>query len=119
MAWAPRIPGNHWTDHATVAVGCGQEVCVTLFAPSAHSCGFGWLHVLEGLRRIEAIPPDLAENAARATEAVLERLPRSGFDMAVQNTQLELAAAAEEAKPEKPPEEDEPDEDKRRPGKGG
>ena len=106
MWWAPRIPGNHWTDHGVVTVGCGQTVCVTLFAPSAHGCGFGWIHVLEGLRASQMIPGDLAEDAIKANRAVIERVARSNFDIATQDTLVQLLRKAEEIKAGPPPKED-------------
>jgi hypothetical protein len=102
------IRGNHWTDHGVVTVGCGQEACVTLYAPSAHNCGLGWLHVLDGLRNVDVIPAKLAEEAMEVTKAVLERVPRSNFDVATQDTQIELLKAAEETKPDRPEADPEP-----------
>jgi hypothetical protein len=97
--------GNYWTDHAVVTVGCGQEVCVTLVAPSAHNCGWGWLHVLEGLRAVQAVQGDLIDNAIKANRAVVERLPRSGWDYATEESMLQLIREAEKVKPNQPPKE--------------
>jgi hypothetical protein len=100
------VRGNYWTDHAVVQVSCGQEVCVTLVAPSTHNCGWGWLHVLEGLRGVQAVPGDLLDAAIRANRAVVERLPRSDFEYATEESMLQLVREAEKIRPpNRPPSE--------------
>lgn len=73
--------GNHWTDHAIVGVQCDQTTCVKLFAPSAHHCGHGFMRVIERQIGNKLIPADLGGKALDALQAVLERIPKTGFDL--------------------------------------
>ena len=92
------VYGNYWTDHAVVTVGCGEEACVRLVAPSAHNCGWGWTHVLGGLRALGVVPAELVDEAIRANRAVVERLPRSDFEYATEEAMLQLVREAEKGK---------------------
>lgn len=88
------IWGNHWTDHAVVTVCCDEPTCVTLFAPSAHSCGWGFLGALNVLMQGGLIKEDVGKPAIAAVEKILKEIPRSKWDTAAlpQFDQLSHAA---------------------------
>src|SRR5919201_6688619 len=47
--------GNDWTDTAVAVVGCCQHVCVFLYSPTPHWCGFGFLWALRSMLERDAI----------------------------------------------------------------
>ena len=75
-----QVWGNHWSDHAVVTACCDENTCVTLFAPSAHSCGIGFLAVLERLVAAKKIAPELGREAIQALKKVLEKTPQTNWD---------------------------------------
>lgn len=89
------VVGNHWSDHAVVTACCDHETCVTLFAPSAHGCGIGFLHVVERLLAAKMIEPDRGDRLIADLRATIDRLPKSHFDVMVRQTMDELLKAAE------------------------
>lgn len=91
--------GNDWTDHGVVTVGCGDTKCVTLYSPSVSHCGWGWLEAVKVLDRARLIPRELAQNAIRAGDALLEHLPGSNFEKATREAMLQLLKGAEKVKP--------------------
>jgi hypothetical protein len=93
------VIGNHWSDHAVVTVCCDQETCVTLYAPSAHQCGHGFLRVVERLVAAKRIQPEIGERAKQALNAVLERIPKTDFDILALPAMDDLLKAAEQPKP--------------------
>jgi len=76
------VTGNHWSDHGVVTVCCDQVTCVTLFAPSAHHCGHGFLRVVERLVAADRIPREIGVRAQEALTEILKRLPQSNYDNA-------------------------------------
>lgn len=66
---------NHFTDAAIVQARCDESVCVTLFTPSAHRCGYIYLRAIRDLAKQKAIEPAAAKEAEAAINAVLKRLP--------------------------------------------
>lgn len=90
-----KVVGNHWSDHGVVQVCCDENVCVTLFAPSAHNCGMGFLRVVERLMERQIIKPEEGKRAVEAMQAVINKLPRSRFDAATLPAMAELLKAAE------------------------
>ena len=104
MALTPTggVTGNHWSDHAVVTACCDESTCVTLFAPSAHTCGHGFLQVLDRLIAHDRVPREAGEEARRALTAIIERLPRANFDYAALPLMDELLKAAEQPVGEAP-----------------
>jgi hypothetical protein len=89
------VTGNHWSDHAVVAACCDEAVCVTLFSPSAHNCGFGFLRVVERLIAAKMILPEVGQRLVADLKATLERLPKSHFDVLALPAMDDLLNAAE------------------------
>jgi len=90
-----KVWGNHWSDHGVVTVCCDECTCVTLFAPTAHNCGVGFLRVVERLIERQLIPPADGKRAVEAMQAVIGKLPQSPFDAATLPAMAELLRAAE------------------------
>lgn len=90
-----QITGNHWTDHGVVTVCCGETACITLYAPSAHSCGIGFLTVLERMLKAKRLPADIGNAAVAALKKVLEKIPPTQFEAKALPRMAELLAAAE------------------------
>ncbi len=67
---------NHFTDSAVVQACCDRHQCVTLFNPHIHRCGRIYLAALQDAVLQDALPKELAQEAQRANEAVLELLPK-------------------------------------------
>jgi hypothetical protein len=93
-----KVIGNHWSDHAVVTVCCDQAACVTLFSPTAHNCGIGFLRVLEQLVARQ-IMPDEARRAMEAMQVVINKLPESEFDKATLPAMAELLKSAQNPTP--------------------
>ena len=75
------VPGlvyrvNHFTDAAIVQACCHQTVCVKLFNPSVHRCGYIYVKALQDLVKQKGIRPAVARQAQEALNAVLQELPR-------------------------------------------
>ncbi|MGH9878722.1 MAG: hypothetical protein ACRD5H_13885 [Nitrososphaerales archaeon] len=66
---------NHFTDHAILQASCGQEVCVNLYAPTAHRCGVILLRAVQDLQRQNAIKPDLAKRAQEVLNELVRAIP--------------------------------------------
>jgi hypothetical protein len=84
-----------------VTVCCDQEVCVTLFSPTAHNCGIGFLRVLEQLAARQIMPAE-AKRAMEAMQVVINKLPQSEFDKATLPAMADLLKAAQNPTPPKP-----------------
>lgn len=67
---------NHFTDAAIVMARCDEKICVKLYNPSAHRCGYIYLRAVRDLARQKAIKPEVARLAEDAIKAVLEQIPR-------------------------------------------
>jgi hypothetical protein len=67
---------NHFTDAAIVQARCDESVCVKLFTPSAHRCGYIYVRVIEDLLKNKAIEPAAAKEAEAAINAVLRHAPQ-------------------------------------------
>ncbi len=82
--WAEGIlMGNWFTHDAIVQVACGDDACVTLYAPTAQSCIRPVFEiVLPLLAEHQVIPRDLAEAARANLEPVLEHLKATRYDEA-------------------------------------
>jgi hypothetical protein len=76
------VKGNHWTDHGIVTVCCDMHPCITLYAPTAHNCGVGFLTVLKELHKLNALPINNVEPAINAIQEILPLLPKTAFDVA-------------------------------------
>jgi hypothetical protein len=92
------ITGNHLTDHAVVTACCDESTCVTLFAPSLHSCLFGFNAALAG-----AIAHDRLDDAAgrpvlEAMKVLFDKLPKSEFDDAAIPVMQELIRSVDNPK---------------------
>ncbi len=74
------IWGNHWTDHGVVTVCCGEAACVTLYAPTVHSCGWGFLGALDRLVKARLIPANIGNAALEAIRKVMEKIPATNFE---------------------------------------
>ena len=59
---------NHFTDAAIVTACCEQTVCVKLFNPSVHRCGFIYVRALQDLVLQEAADGAAVERVAGAVE---------------------------------------------------
>lgn len=74
--------GNWATDRAVVQACCGQEHCVTLYAPSAQAC---WIPLFEvvfrALSQNKVLPPNVLE-AAKVIQESMAKLPISDFEKA-------------------------------------
>lgn len=64
---------NHFTDAAIVTACCEQTVCVKLFNPSVHRCGYIYVRALRDLARQGVIDAQLPERAARVVNEVAEQ----------------------------------------------
>jgi hypothetical protein len=89
------ITGNHWSDHAVVTVCCEESTCATLYAPSAHSCGIGFLTVLERMVQAKRIPADIGNNAVAALKKVIDKIPMTRFEEKALPKMQELLLIAE------------------------
>lgn len=67
---------NHFTDAAIVQACCGKTICVRLFNPSAHRCGYIYGLAVNDLIKQKAIKPDAGKRAIGAIEAVNRQLPK-------------------------------------------
>jgi len=74
------VTGNHMTDHAVVTACCDESTCVTLFAPSLHSCVHGVVVAVRDAIAFNKIPAELGKPVLTALKALSERLPKSDFD---------------------------------------
>ncbi len=86
--------GNDWTDHGIVTVGCDESACLTLYAPSAHTCGLGYIRVIGSLMEIGAIDRGIGERAVATLREVVAQLPPTSFEEASEKTMAELVDAA-------------------------
>jgi hypothetical protein len=93
-----QISGNHWSDHAVVTVCCNENNCVTLYAPSAHSCGIGFLAALERMIVAKRIPADIGNPAVSALKKVMEKIPMTNFETKALPKMYELLVTAEKGK---------------------
>jgi hypothetical protein len=75
-----RVLGNHMTDHAVVTACCGKDLCVTLFAPSAHNCVFGVRWVIETGLANNAVNAEIGKRALTALTEFQKTLEPSAFD---------------------------------------
>ena len=93
--------GNHWTDHGVVTVCCDQTTCVTLFAPSAHNCGVGFLGAVRRMIAEKRLPAKIGEDVAQLVQAVVNRAPKTEFDIAALPAMAALLQqAGQEQKPD-------------------
>jgi len=67
---------NHFTDATIVMARCDEKICVRLFNPSAHRCGYIYIRALMDLVKQKAIKPELAKQAEEVINNVLEQIPR-------------------------------------------
>ena len=67
---------NHFTDAAIVTVCCGQHVCVKLFNPSAHRCGYIYALALNDLVRQDVVNPDIFRQFQEINQGLLEQIGR-------------------------------------------
>jgi len=67
---------NHFTDPAIVHAGCDVTTCVKIFAPKEHRCGLIFVLAIKDLVKQKVIKPQLANQAIRAINDILEQLPR-------------------------------------------
>ncbi len=73
--------GNWATDHAIVRATCGQDACVTLYAPTAHKCGIElFAFVIPLLQRYRIVGQAEAEEAIEAMRRVSDASPMSSFE---------------------------------------
>lgn len=74
---------NHFTDSTVVQACCGEETCLTLFAPTAHRCGVILLRALMDLQKQNAIKPELAKKAQEVLGEVIKAIPQPirGFEL--------------------------------------
>jgi hypothetical protein len=93
-----QVVGNHWSDHAVVTACCDENTCITLFAPSAHSCGIGFLAVLDRLIIAKKIPADIGKEAVQALNKILEKIPKTKWDNAALPVMATLLKDAENPK---------------------
>jgi len=63
---------NHFTDAAIVTACCGEHVCVKLFNPSVHRCGYIYARALRDLAAQGVIETNLAARAQRLVDTVAE-----------------------------------------------
>jgi hypothetical protein len=75
-----RVLGNHMTDHAIVTACCGKEICVKLFAPSAHNCVFGVKWVIETGLANNFVTAETGKRALAALTEFQKTLEPSAFD---------------------------------------
>ncbi|HMB92221.1 MAG TPA: hypothetical protein VKP65_15320 [Rhodothermales bacterium] len=78
--WSFRIvtPGlvyraNHFTDAGIVTVCCDDHVCLKLFNPSVHRCGFIYVRALQDLARQGVIEGGLAKRVEAVVDQVAEQ----------------------------------------------
>ena len=64
---------NHWTDATIITACCDEHVCVKLFNPSLHRCGFIYVRALQDLARQGVIEGNLANLADRVVQQVAEQ----------------------------------------------
>ena len=67
---------NHFTDSAIVTACCEQTVCVKLFNPSAHRCGYIYVKALEDLVRQQAVDEGLVNQVRDAVVQINEQIGR-------------------------------------------
>lgn len=79
--WGYRVvrPGfvyraNHFTDAAIVTACCEQTVCVKLFNPSAHRCGYIYVRALKDLVVQRAIDQEQNQQVANAVEIINKQI---------------------------------------------
>lgn len=84
---------NHFTDAAIVTACCGKEVCVTLFNPSVHRCGFIYVRALQDLARQGVIEGALANQAGNLVQRVAEQdegRPQLKFEALIEDEMEQL-----------------------------
>lgn len=89
--------GNHLSDHAVVTACCDEKVCVTLFAPTLHSCIFGVNAAIEQAVAGNRVPADLARNALAGLKALGAKVTPAPFDKAAQAVMEGLLKGADKA----------------------
>lgn len=88
------VTGNHWTEHGVVTVNCDDTACLTLFAPSAHHCGFGFQQVLETLIEREMVDVELARPVLEGLRQIVQQLPPGPYERRAEPVELKLAEEA-------------------------
>src|SRR5262249_25456517 len=73
--------GNWATERAIVQACCGEDVCATLYAPTAPACSIPLFQfVIPLLVQHEIIPPEDAERAIEALRSILHPQAASAFE---------------------------------------
>lgn len=72
------VPGlvyrvNHFTDAAIITACCEQPVCVKLFNPSVHRCGYIYVKALEDMAKRDDLGQEVVDRAREVAQAVAER----------------------------------------------
>jgi hypothetical protein len=67
--------GNHFTEATIVQARCEETVCVKLFNPSAHRCGYIYKLAIADMVAAQAIDRELAKRLHEAIDGVLEHIP--------------------------------------------
>ena len=88
------IWGNQWTDHAVVTVCCDSCECITLFAPTVHNCGWGFMVALSRMTELGLINSETGKNAVAAIKNVLKEITKSDWDKSAQSSMLRLLEEA-------------------------
>jgi|SRR5665213_1725848 len=88
------IWGNQWTDHAVVTLCCDSCTCITLFAPTAHNCGWGFMVALSRMVEAKVISNETGSAAVAAIKNVLKEITQGDWDKAAQSSMLRMLEEA-------------------------
>ncbi len=72
---ADELWGNHFTEATIVQARCEETVCVKLFNPGAHRCGYIYKLAIADMVARNVLEPDLAKRLHEAIDEVLEQIP--------------------------------------------
>jgi hypothetical protein len=89
---------NHFTDAAIVQAFCEQHVCVKLFNPSIHRCGFIVVRAIKDLLRQNLIKPEQVKEVEKAMNDALAGIekPRKAFELAISDEEIERLVKTQE-----------------------
>lgn len=80
------------TDFSIVMVGCDEIACVHLYSPTPRQQMSSIPGLARSLVEKQGVPSELAERLAEAVNSVLEHLPKTGQDAALERLFEETAA---------------------------
>jgi len=99
--WLPgKTPLITLTDHAVVVVGCDEKACVHLYTPTDRQLPGSAALGARFLAETQGLPRDKVDRFAAASEALLESMPKTARDAALEQLLEQLREVLEKNPPE-------------------